>query len=91
MGHSDQMQKSLNYTRGLRQKRNYYQDKVFDAKWGDNVGQKLPKKQKPKLLAPKNRSELYLKEMKANSRKGLLVGASVILAMAYYFLRYILN
>lgn len=90
MGHSDQMQKSLNYTRGLRQKRNYYQDKVFDAKWGDGAGKKLPQKQKPKLSASKNRSELYLEEMKANSRKGVLVGTSVLLAIAYYFLRYIL-
>lgn len=44
MGHSDQMQRSLNYTRGLRQKKNYYQYKVFDAKWGDDVVKKLPQK-----------------------------------------------
>lgn len=90
MGHSDQMQKSLNYTRGLRKKRNYYQDKVFDAKWGDDVGKKMPQKQQPKLLASKNRNEMYLEELKAKNRKGFLVGASVLLGVGYYFLRYIL-
>ena len=90
MGFAEDMQNSYRYTRGLKQKKYFYNDKAFTPKWKMDDAFQMKEVDQHKLLNNKNRNRAYLEEMKAKSQKGLIVGGTVVAGVFYYLVQYFL-
>ena len=64
MGFSADMQGRLKYMNSLRKKKNFYQNKIFDPKWGKEKRFELKKPLKQFSVTNKNTNQAYIEEMK---------------------------